>query len=195
VPASMAKGFRVAKKAKRGKKAGTCLDCGKSLRERDRKCKRCGKASPLFTPKAARRPYLVKASNVVPMLRKSAGRASCWNGHPPGRRGSRYCTNCGEAYSTTLAEHTEAAYKAADPLGGTYWGQAMMRESDPGQREVLRQMASREPGSRIGDVAFLAKSMGYRDLQDACRREPDRERAQMFWQALVDPTINPGGAA
>jgi hypothetical protein len=87
--------------SKRGKRTGTCLGCGKSLRERDRKCKRCGKASPLFTPKAARRPYLVKASNVVPMLRKSAPPV-CWNGHT-GKRGSRYCTECGEAYSVTLS--------------------------------------------------------------------------------------------
>ena len=122
----------MSKKGKKGKKVGTCLGCGASLRARQRKCRRCGRPSPLFTAKAARRPYLVKGGNVVPLARPS-----CWNGCPPGQRGHRHCTSCGEPYGLTIGQHTQRVFKAMNPARDTYWGREFYRETDPVRAEQI----------------------------------------------------------
>jgi hypothetical protein len=156
---------------KRGKKTGTCLDCGKTLRENDRKCKRCRRPSRLFTPKSARRPYLVKGGNVVPLARPV-----CWNGHT-GKHGQRCCTACGEPFGISKMAHEQIALKAAGAVPTGYWAGQMHREADPGQQELMRSLAFKAAGGMPGPE-MVARAWGYTNLYDAALncRVPDAAR-------------------
>jgi hypothetical protein len=159
----------------RGKKAGLCLGCGKGLRVRDRKCRRCGRPSPLFQPKAAT-PYLVKGGNVVPLAR-----SVCWNGHT-GKRGQRHCTSCGEAFGISKMAHEQIVMKSAGLIPGGYWAGRAARDPDPAQREIMRNMAFKAAGGPAGPAA-IARAFGYASLADAALNEPDPSRRAWFQNA------------
>lgn len=176
------------KKKRRGGKVGSCLVCGNRMRRHDPACKRCGQRSPLFQPKASR-PYLVKGAKVTPIRARR-----CWNGCPVNKSSAKYCVGCGEQLGISQGEHLLHVQKSADPYGATFWGREAMRESDPERREQLLSLARQEPTYRGNDPAFLAKSMGYRSLDEAATYETDPARSEFFRRAHLN--INPfGGAA
>ncbi len=179
-----------------------CLACGAKMKNKDVACRKCGKMRPAGVQGKGAVPYLVKSQNVLPMIRKSAAAKAagtakpvCWNGCAPGKSSHKCCTGCGEPYGITYGQHTDRMFKAASPLGSTYWGAQMERETRPAQREVYREMARREAVQAAGgEGQFIAKALGYKSLGDAAARETDPAQAQWFRQAERDYYTN-GGAA
>jgi hypothetical protein len=147
--------------------AGVCLGCGKALKPSHVKCKKCGKASPLFAPKGVARPYLVKsAGKVIPFPK---AQWSCWGGHV-NKAAARHCTRCGEYRGTTGAQHTAMVAKAYRPGGPTLLGKAFAGEADPGKREELHKAIT---GAAGGQQAATIRALGgWQGVQ---------------WKALYDP--------
>jgi hypothetical protein len=104
----------VAKKSGKGRKARayTCLNCGRGMKRKQVTCK-CGQMRPLgATAKGSGSGvlpapavlYKAYGGNVVPISQGKAAR-TCWNGHRPGGKGSRFCVDCGEPYGLSYADH------------------------------------------------------------------------------------------
>lgn len=179
----------------------TCLGCGSRMKNKDVACRKCGQMRPAGMQGKGVAVQLVKSANVLPLIRKSArakaagtARPACWNGCPPGKPGHVHCVSCGARYGLSYAQHMDRTYKAADPLGSTYWGVLAQRETDPAQREAYRELARTEAiRAAGGEGAFVAKVLGYKSLADAARRETDPAQAQFFRQAEIDYYRNGGG--
>jgi hypothetical protein len=156
------------RKSKKGKRAGICLGCGKTLRERMRKCPRCGRLSPLYAPKVAQGPAFIAKSagraSVTPILAAKSARPVCHCGHQ-GKRTARYCTSCGLPFGISKVAVEGAALKAAGIVPGGHWGAQAARETDPAQRELMRGMATK--AGRQPSAEDIARAWGYPDLRTA----------------------------
>ena len=60
----------------------------------------------------------------------------CWSGHPPGRKGAKFCTTCGEPFTATLGQHVDMAVKSASTPRSP-WAQAWLAETNPQHSESL----------------------------------------------------------
>jgi len=155
------------KNKRRGKEAGQCLGCGKTLRVRDRSCPKCGRRSPLFQPKVAAPPAFIAKSrggNVRPIFTAKSARPVCHCGHQ-GRRTDRCCTRCGAPYGISRAAHEGGALKAAGIIPTGHWADQAAREADPARRELMRGMAVKS--ARPASAEDIARAWGFASLADA----------------------------